>query len=139
MAYLEKYLYTKRSQIRHAGLGLFTKIKIPRGACMVEYKGRMEKWIDVKHEDGHNGYLLRVNRSWAINAKPYKKALGRFANDARGIQRNEKLKNNAEYLLEGNRCFIYATKEILPNSEILVGYGSGYWNLARRIAKPSQN
>lgn len=139
MAFLEKYLYIKRSQIRHAGLGLFTKIKIPSGACIVEYKGRMEKWVDIKQEDGHNGYLLRVNRSWAINAKPYKKALGRFANDARGIQRNEKLNNNAEYLLEGNRCFIYAVRAILPNSEILVSYGTGYWNLAKRIAKQTRN
>ncbi|HEY5691787.1 MAG TPA: SET domain-containing protein [Cyclobacteriaceae bacterium] len=127
------------SQIRDAGLGLYSKIKIPKGACIVEYKGRLVKWVDVKHEDGHNGYLLRVNRSWAIDAKPYKKALGRFANDARGIQKNEKLKNNAEYLLEGNRCFIYATNEISPNSEILVGYGSEYWELASRIAKQAKN
>ncbi len=138
MAFLEKFLFTKRSQIKRAGLGLYTKIKILKGACIVEYKGRLVKWVDIKHEDGHNGYLLRLNRSWAINAKPYKKALGRFANDARGIQRNNKLTNNAEYLIEGQQCFIYATQEILPNSEILVGYGIEYWNLAKRIAKSSQ-
>ncbi len=137
MAFLEKFLFTKRSQIQGAGLGLYTKIKIPKGACIVEYKGRLVKWVDIKYEDGYNGYLLRVNRSWAINAKPYKKALGRFANDARGIERNKKLTNNAEYLTEGQQCFIYATREILPNSEILVGYGTEYWNLARRIAKSS--
>lgn len=137
MAFLEQYLYTKRSQIRDAGLGLFTRIKIPKGVCIVEYKGRLVKWVDIKHEDGYNGYILRVNRSWAINAKPYKKALGRFANDARGIHRKENLKNNAEYLLEGDRCFIYSTREILPNAEILVSYGSAYWNLAKRIAKSS--
>lgn len=138
MAFLDKYLYTKRSQIRKAGLGLYTKIKIPKGACIVEYKGRLVKWAAIKHEDGHNGYLLKVNRSWAINAKPYKKALGRFANDARGLNKNEKLKNNAEYLLEGNRCFIYATRQILPGAEILVGYGNEYWDLARRIAKQTE-
>lgn len=139
MAFLEQHLYVKNSQIRDAGLGLYTKIKIPKGACIVEYKGRLVKWVDIKHEDGHNGYLLRVNRSWAIDAKPFKKSFGRFANDARGIQRNEKLKNNAEYLLEGNRCFIYATKVISPNTEVLVSYGSEYWKLAKRIAKQSEN
>lgn len=139
MAFLEQHLYVKNSQIRDAGLGLYTKIKIPKGACIVEYKGRLVKWVDIKHEDGHNGYLLRVNRSWAIDAKSFKKSFGRFANDARGIQRNEKLKNNAEYLLEGNRCFIYATKVISPNTEVLVSYGSEYWKLAKRIAKQSEN
>jgi len=137
MAFLEKFLFIKRSKIPESGLGLFTKITIPKGACIVEYKGRLVKWIDIKHEDGHNGYLLRVNRSWVINAKPYKKAFGRYANDARGIFQNKKLHNNSEYLLEGNRCFIYATRDILPNSEILVGYGKEYWKLAKQIAKVS--
>jgi hypothetical protein len=138
MAFLEKALFTKRSKIPGAGLGLFTKIKIPKGACIVEYKGRLVRWTEIKHEDGHNGYILRVNRSWAIDARPYKKAFGRFANDARGMQRNDELKNNAEYLIEGHQCFIYATKEILPKSEVLVSYGSEYWKLAKSIAKFSQ-
>lgn len=135
MAFLEKFLVVKRSKISNAGLGLFTQIKIPKGACIVEYKGRLEKWKDVKHEDGYNGYLLRVNRNWAINALPYKRALGRFANDAKGIGRNDKLENNAEYLLENKRCFIYAKKLIPPGSEILVSYGSDYWKLIKKISK----
>lgn len=135
MALLEKHLFVKRSKLHGAGHGLFTKIGIPKGACIVEYKGRLEKWKDVKHKDGYNGYLLRVNRSWAINALPYKKALGRFANDAKGLQQISTLANNAEYLLDGKRCFIYAKKEIQPGSEILVSYGSAYWNLIKRIAK----
>lgn len=139
MAFLEKFLRVKRSRIPGAGQGLFTTIEIPKGACIVEYKGRLEKWGDIKHEDGYNGYLLRVNRNWAINALPYKKALGRFANDAKGLSRNKKFENNAEYLLEGMQCFIYAKKMIPLGSEILVSYGSGYWKLIQQIIKKSQN
>lgn len=135
MAFLEKYLFTKKSQIPKAGLGLFTKIEIKKGACIVEYKGRLEKWKLIKHEDGHNGYLLRVNTRWAINALPYKKALGRFANDAQGINKEVNLTNNAEYLLEGMKCFIYAKKNIGAGEEILAGYGREYWNLVKHIAK----
>ncbi|MEQ8425107.1 MAG: SET domain-containing protein-lysine N-methyltransferase [Cyclobacteriaceae bacterium] len=135
MAFLEKFLYTKRSQLPKSGLGLFTRIKIPKGACIVEYKGRLQKWGEVKHQDGYNGYLLRVNKNWAINALSYKKALGRFANDAMGLCRSKDLSNNAEYLLEGRQCFIYAKKDIYPGEEILVSYGTAYWNLIRRIAK----
>lgn len=109
-----------------------------KGACIVEYKGRLEKWSEVKDQDGYNGYLLRVNTRWAINALPYKRALGRFANDAKGIYRNDIYSNNAEFLIEGKRCFIFAKREIKPNEEILVSYGREYWNLIKRIAKNSR-
>jgi len=135
MAFLEKFLSVKKSGIPGSGLGLFTVEWILKGACIVEYKGRLEKWSEVKHQDGYNGYLLRVNTRWAINALPYKRALGRFANDAKGLNRNEKLSNNAEYLLEGKRCFLFAKRDIEPGEEILVSYGREYWNLIKRIAK----
>ena len=135
MALLEKLLIVKKSRIIGSGLGLFTIQKIMKGACIVEYKGRVEKWSEVKDQDGYNGYLLKLNSSWAINALPYKRALGRFANDALGINRNDKLSNNAEFLIEGKRCFIFAKREIKPGEEILVSYGREYWNLIKRIAK----
>lgn len=135
MAFLEKFLRIKKSGIPGSGLGLFTRERILKGACIVEYKGRLEKWSDVKHIDGYNGYLLRVNTRWAINALPYKRALGRFANDAMGLNRNATLSNNAEYLLEGKRCFLFAKKNIEPGEEILAGYGKEYWNLIKSIAK----
>jgi SET domain-containing protein len=135
MALLEKLLIVKKSKILGSGLGLFTTQKIMKGACIVEYKGRVEKWSEVKDQDGYNGYLLKLNSRWAINALPYKRALGRFANDAMGINRNDNLSNNAEFLIEGKRCFIFAKREIKPGEEILVSYGREYWNLIKRIAK----
>jgi len=135
MALLEEQLYVKKSKIPGAGFGLFTKKIIAKGEAIVEYKGRLEKWSAVKEQDGHNGYLLQVNRRWAINAEPYKKALGRFANDALGLTRKSGLINNAEYILEGKRCFIHAKRHIQPGEEILVSYGRAYWNLIKRIRK----
>jgi uncharacterized protein len=137
VALLEKYLMIKRSGIPNAGMGLFTTIPISRGECIVEYKGRRELWRNVKHQDGYNGYLLRLNQSVAINALPYKRALGRFANDAKGIFRKGTLTNNAEYLIEGGRCYIYATRNIKPGAEILVSYGREYWDLIRKIIRQS--
>lgn len=135
MAYLEKYLEIKRSKIPGAGKGLFTKVAIQKGTRIVEYKGRIEKWSKVKHEDGYNGYLLQVNQRIAINALPYKKALGRFANDALGLHRITGLTNNAEYILEGNRCFIHTKRDIQKGEEILVSYGREYWTLIKKIQK----
>ncbi|MEP2670347.1 MAG: SET domain-containing protein [Cyclobacteriaceae bacterium] len=135
MALLEKILVVKKSKIPRSGQGLFTTEKIYKGACIVEYKGRLEKWSEVKDQDGYNGYLLKLNERWAINALPYKRALGRFANDAKGIHRKDNLTNNAEYLIEGKRCFIFAKRGINPGEEILVSYGREYWNLIKRISK----
>ena len=129
----KKSLLIKKSNLPGAGLGLFTKIPFRKGDRIVEYKGRRQPWKDVKDEDGYNGYLLRLNRTTAINALPYKKTLGRFANDAIGLGRDSGLRNNAEYLIYGNRCFIEATRSINKGEEILVNYGKVFWDLQRKI------
>jgi uncharacterized protein len=124
MALLEKYLYIKKSQLPKSGKGLFTRVEIAKGSRIVEYKGRIQSWSEVKHEDGHNGYLMKISRKIVINALPYKKAKARFANDAAGIVRVSGLKNNAEYVVEGEKCFIEAKRFIHKHEEILVAYGN---------------
>src|SRR5690606_2925408 len=56
MALLEKQLFVKKSTIPNAGKGLFTKKAIAKGTRIVEYKGKISAWKDVKDEDGKNGY-----------------------------------------------------------------------------------
>ncbi|HRI79506.1 MAG TPA: hypothetical protein PLR06_08220 [Cyclobacteriaceae bacterium] len=133
MSSTHKTLFIKKSKLPGAGLGLFTRIQFNKGDRIVEYKGRREAWKKVKAQDGYNGYLLRLNQRTAINALPYKKALGRFANDAAGAGRKNGLRNNSEYLIYGNKCYIEATRTINKGEEILVGYGKAFWNLQRRI------
>lgn len=133
MALLEKYLYVMKSGLPRAGSGLFTDVPISKGTRIVEYKGKIQRWKDVKHEDGHNGYLMYITRDTVINAQPTIKSLGRYANDARGLIRKAGLRNNAEYVSEGKRCFIEATRSIQRGEEIFVGYGREYWQLMRRI------
>src|SRR4051812_17720485 len=133
MALLEKYLFLKKSLLPGAGLGLFTKADIPKGMLIIEYKGRIEKWKDVKDEDGYNAYLFRLNRSQAINALTYYKSLARYANDARGFSKIVGLKNNCEYLVKDNRCFISSIRKIHKGEELLVPYGKAFWELMKKI------
>ncbi|CAN5461750.1 hypothetical protein BH09BAC3_BH09BAC3_15750 [soil metagenome] len=133
MNILRKDLFIKKSQLPNAGKGLFTKVAIKKGDRIIEYKGRHQKWIDVKHEDGHNGYLLRLNRTMAINGEPSITALGRYANDAAGHSRVKGLLNNSVYNIYGNRCFIEATRDIKKGSEVFVEYGKEYWELVKKI------
>ena len=133
MALLEKHLYLKKSGLPNAGKGLFTKQDIPKGTVIVEYKGRITTWDEIKHEDGKNGYLYYVNSKHVINAKPYVKALGRYANDAMGRSRVDGLRNNAEYVEKNKRCFIKSTRKILKGQEIFVGYGREYWEMMKKL------
>lgn len=128
-------LVIKRSQLPGAGMGLFTKTDILKGGRIVEYAGRRKKWKDVKHLDGHNGYLLRLSRTTAIDAKPKRSGKGRYANDANGISHVPGLRNNAEYLIYGNRVFIEATRNIRKGEEIFVSYGREFWNLQRKLLR----
>ena len=132
MALLEKQLVVKRSTIPGSGKGLFTKKLIPKGTRIVEYKGKITLWKEVKHNDGANGYIYYVTRKHVIDAHTYKKALARYANDARGMKKIKGIANNAIYVQDNKlRVFIEASKDIPANSEILVAYGKEYWEAIR--------
>ncbi|MCB0493415.1 MAG: SET domain-containing protein [Cyclobacteriaceae bacterium] len=134
MALLEKQLYVKKSTLPGAGKGLFTKKKIKKGTRIVEYKGEILTWKEVqKLADDRNGYVFYINSKQCIDAWNYKKALGRYANDAKGIGRVKGIKTNSEYVV-GNgkkKCYIEAIKDIPANSEIFVEYGKEYWKVVR--------
>lgn len=131
MALLEKHLYVKRSKLPNAGKGLYTKVPIAKGTRIVEYKGKRTIWKLVKDDDGKNGYIFYITRNCVIDAWPTPQYLGRYANDAMGAIRIKDLRNNSEYVVDGKRCFITATRNIPARSEIFVGYGAEYWKVMR--------
>lgn len=134
VAYPEKFLFFKKSQLPKAGKGLFTKVFIKKGKRIVEYKGKLVKWKDVKHEDGENGYLMYLTANTVIDARP-SKTLGRYANDAEGSSRVKGLTNNSEYVSVAKRCYIESVCDIGRGEEIFVGYGKDYWDLDRRTRR----
>lgn len=111
-------------------MGLFTKKPIPKGTRIVEYKGRITTWDKAKH-DFDNGYIFTVNHTHVIDARPTTKALGRYANDARGLVRVKGFTNNSQYVNEGLKVYIESVKDIPAGGEILVGYGKEYWDVMR--------
>ena len=132
MALLDKHLYVKKSSLPGAGKGLFTKVFIPKGTRITEYKGEVVTWKEVeKMADYRNGYVFYFNGKYCIDAWKTKKGVAHYANDAKGITRLEGLKNNCEYVTEKKRCFIEATRDIPKGSELLVGYGGEYWQAIR--------
>lgn len=135
MALLEKQLYVKKSTIPDSGKGLFTRKFIPKGTRIVEYKGKITSWKEVADEDGKNGYIFYVNRNHVINALPTKKALARYANDARGLKRITGLVNNCDYITDGLKAYIESKRDIPAGAEIFVDYGKDYWKVIRENMK----
>ncbi len=139
MALLEKKLFVKKSTLPGAGKGLFTKVLIPKGTRVIEYKGEVLTWKEVeKMADDRNGYVFYFNSKYCIDAWKTKKSIAQFANDARGLTRVDGIKNNSEYITEKKRCFIETIKDIPAGGEVLVGYGAEYWQVIRYNVKLEQ-
>lgn len=131
MAHFEKHLRVKKSTLPNAGKGLFTKVFIPKGTLIVEYKGKITTWKDVKDDDGKNAYIFYVKRYHVIDAWPTKKPLARYANDARGLTRIKGVTNNCDYITKGLKAYVESKKNIEAGSEIFVDYGPDYWKVIR--------
>jgi SET domain-containing protein len=134
MALLEKHLVVKRSTIPNAGKGLFTKIFIPKGTRIVEYKGRITTWKEMK-DAWDNGYIYNINNGHVIDAKRTLSALARYANDAKGVVRVKGITNNCVYVNDKLRAYIESVKDIPAGSEIFVDYGKEYWDVVRANMK----
>jgi len=132
MALLDDQLVVKRSTLPKTGKGLFTKVFIPKGTRITEYKGRVMTWKEAENlTDDHNGYVFWFSNQRVIDAWQTKKGVAHFANDAKGIVRVKGIVNNSEYEIEAGRCYIVATRDIPTGGEILVGYGAEYWQAIR--------
>ena len=138
MAFFEKNLVIKKSTIKGAGKGLFTTKFIPKGTRIAEYKGKISTWKEVDHAGGLNAYIYYVNRNHVIDASKHTSVLARYANDAKGCENGIKLINNCIYVIENNRVFLESKKDIAANSELLAGYGKGYWDVIRANKKDAE-
>jgi SET domain-containing protein len=135
MAFLEKELFIAESNIPGAGMGLFTRVAIPKGTRIVEYKGKISTWSEVDSQDGLNPYIYYVSDEHVIDAAKRKKSLARYINDARGFKKIKGLTNNAYYIEDGTRVFVDAYKDIPAGAEILVSYGKEYWDVLKKNFK----
>ncbi len=134
MALLEKHLEIRASNVPGAGKGLFTKVFIPKGTRITEYKGRITTWKEVQHDDS-NFYIFFVTQKHVIDASKNKKALARYINDAKGLTRIKGLHNNTEFVNDRRRVFVEATRDIEAETELFIGYGKEYWDIVRKNIK----
>lgn len=99
-----------------AGLGLFAMEDIKKGACIIEYKGKV---LSKKEEDESNSlYLFDAGGGVTIDGAP------RW-NTARYI--NHSCRPNAEIDIYKHRVFVMAKRTIKAGEEIGYDYDRDYW------------
>jgi len=130
-----KQLSVKESTLPGAARGLFTKVFIPKGARILEYKGRVTTWADAEHNDGNNFYLYYIDDDHVIDGSGKTGSLAQYANDARGLVKIKGITNNTRFVEDGFRVFMEAKRDIQAGEELLVAYGKEYWDTIRENMK----
>ena len=108
-------LMVKRSK---TGLGLFTDDVIPKGACIIEYKGRPATKREMRDNTGK--YLFWVDDTRMING------ISR-SNTARYI--NHACNPNCEIDIQNGKIFIFSSKKIKKGEELTFDYGDEYFDM----------
>jgi len=126
-------LIVKTSTLPNSGKGLFTTKAIKKGERIIEYLGEIIDWKEYEKrvERDEDGYLFFVNKKHCIDAWNTPQHKARYANDAAGLSKVKGLTNNSVYEIDGNKCFIVATKNIDAGQEIFVSYTKEYWDCVK--------
>ncbi len=114
------YAYPKDLVVKRGmnGLGLFTKVPMKKGDCIIEYVGNI--LVTEEEVNARGGqYLFEVSKKKTIDGS------GR-SNTARYI--NHSCRPNAEVDIIKGRVFIYAKRGIKEGEELCYDYGKEFWN-----------
>lgn len=111
-----------RSSAIH-GTGVFACAAIPKGTRIIEYTGRRERWSDHRESSSGHTELMHVSPTHVINPK-----VG--GNISRYI--NHSCDPNCEAVIEGDRVFFYALRDIAPGEELVFDYAL---QLGRRFTR----
>ncbi|GAB4205423.1 MAG: hypothetical protein Fur0023_14260 [Bacteroidia bacterium] len=138
-------LIVKKSQLPDAGKGLFTTKDIKKGSKIIEYRGEIIDWKEYckRVKEDKDGYMVYISRKKCIDAYNTPQYKARYANDAEGLIKYKKFKNNAEYQIIDDKVYIVATRDIKAGEEIFVSYSKDYWdavkyNIKHNMYKPEK-
>ena len=127
-------LIVKKSQLPGAGKGLYTTKAIRKDSKIIEYRGEIIGYKEYRRRARKevDQYLFYLRRELCIDAMHTPQYKARYANDAAGITRVKGLRNNSDYLIFGDKCFIVASRNIKAGEEIFVNYTRPYWDCMRK-------
>ena len=127
-------LLVKKSRLPGAGKGLFTTKAIRKEAKIIEYRGEIIGYNEYRRRARReeDQYLFFLRRELCIDALYMPQYKARYANDAAGITRVKGIRNNSDYMIFDDKCFIVAARDIKAGEEIFVNYTKFYWDSMRK-------
>ena len=127
-------LIIKKSRLPGAGKGLYTTKSIRKESKIIEYRGEIIGYNEYRKRtrNEQDQYLFFVRMQLCIDAMHTPQYKARYANDAAGITRLKGVKNNSDYIIFGDKCFIVASRDIKAGEEIFVNYTKSYWDYMRK-------
>lgn len=130
-------LIIKKSQLPGAGKGLFTTKPIRKDSKIIEYRGEIIGYKEYRRRarKAQDHYLFYLRRELCIDAMHTPQYKARYANDAAGITRLKGVRNNSDYVIYDDQCFIVADRDIKAGEEIFVNYTKPYWDCMRKRMK----
>ncbi|HVZ75919.1 MAG TPA: SET domain-containing protein-lysine N-methyltransferase [Candidatus Paceibacterota bacterium] len=99
-----------------AGLGLFTLEDIKKGACVIEYTGKV--LTKQQEEDSNSLYLFEVTKKKTIDGAAR-------SNTARYI--NHSCRPNCEIDIHKGRVWVMAKRKIIAGEELSYDYDTEYF------------
>ena len=99
------------------GIGLFTKVPIKKGDCIIEYVGEVINDAEANRRGGR--YLFQTSKNRHVDGTDRK-------NTARYI--NHSCRPNCEVDIIKGRIFVYAKRAIEVGEELNYDYGKEYWD-----------
>ncbi|MBA3680890.1 MAG: SET domain-containing protein [Bacteroidetes bacterium] len=133
-------LIIKKSRLPGAGKGLFTTKAIRKESKIIEYRGEIIGYNEYRRRarNEEDQYLFYLRKDLCIDAKYTLQYKARYANDALGITRLKGIRNNSDYVIFDDKCFIVASRNIKKGEEIFVNYTKSYWDYMRKRMKKKQ-
>ena len=127
-------LYIDDSQIKGAGLGVYTDDDIPENMIIDEYRGELIESFEEK-EGVYYYQIVEPNKETGqigigIDAVNLPRCYMAMMNDA-SFEKN--LENNCDFEsdIENKKVYIVTNREITAGEELFVSYGDGYWRISQ--------
>jgi len=123
-------LYIDDSQIKGAGLGVFTEDDIPQDTIIDEYRGELIESFEQVDNDYYY-QLIEPNKETGqnglgVDALKLPRCYMAMINDA---TLDKKYENNCMFEddIENKKVYVITTRDIKAGEELFVSYGDSYW------------
>lgn len=135
---LVKGLFVKRSTIKGAGLGLFTRLPIKKGSIVGLYCGKQVKAgskgayimqcgkriVDAFDKHAIDSSALRYANTWRNSSELRHQVTNSQGRQLKRLYNNMKIMNQASK--QSLCCTVRASRNIAAGSELLLSYGRSY-------------